>query len=208
MIMNAQGKKVLLILVGTIWISGLGFGFSKLYNYEYKTAVLKHVTKQWPSESFVHPSSDLYTLVMVAHPKCPCTRASIGELALIMAKAQGKLHAYVLFIKPKGMDETWVKSDLFKAASEIPGVEVIIDDEGKQAQIFGGNVSGQTLVYNRKGQLVFAGGITDSRGHSGDNIGRSSIEDIVHDRLVSVHSTPTFGCLLKSPKGADDAIKE
>ena len=36
--------------------------------------------------------------------------------------------------------------------------------------------SGQTLLYDTKGHLVFSGGITGGRGHEGDNTGRESIE--------------------------------
>ena len=55
---------------------------------------------------------------MLTHPHCPCSRASIGELARLMAQAQGRVTAYVLFIKPAGSPEDWENSDLWQIDPE------------------------------------------------------------------------------------------
>lgn len=189
-------RNILLVLLGVVWGIAVGFGFSKLYNYEYKSGTANYIAKQWPSKSVIQPHKNFYQLVMVVHPQCPCTRATIGELELIMAQAHGKVEAYVLFIKPKGYGQQWVKTDLYRTVCRIPGVHAIIDDEGQEVRLFGGTISGQTFLYDPHGQLVFTGGITASRGHSGDNIGRSTIVALIYHQPVSVHSTPFFGCSL------------
>jgi hypothetical protein len=120
---------------------------------------------------------------MLAHPKCPCTRASIGELAAIMAHCQGRLNAYVLFMKPEGFTEDWEKTDLWQSASQIPDVQVISDPSGEEARRFSAVTSGQTLLYDLKGELLFSGGITPSRGHSGDNAGKSAIVSIINREI-------------------------
>jgi len=189
-------RNICIALIGIVWVLSVGFGISKLYNYEYKSGPVGHVAKQWPSGSIIQPHKNLFQLVMVVHPQCPCTRATIGELELIMAKSQGQVEATVLFIKLRGFDQQWVKTDLYTAVRRIPGVNAIIDVGGAEARVFGGTTSGQTFLYNAQGQLVFMGGITASRGHSGDNVGRSTIVALINNQPVSVHSTPFFGCPL------------
>jgi hypothetical protein len=132
----------------------------------------------------------------LAHPHCPCTRATIGELASIMAHSQGRLTAYVLFLKPAGFSEEWEKSDLWRSAESIPGVTAVIDDEGAEANRFHAATSGQTLLYDAGGHLLFSGGITGSRGHSGDNAGHSAIVSLVNAGVAEQTESFVFGCPL------------
>lgn len=191
-------KNLGLILLTMIWIAAVGVGFRQMYNYEYKTGSAVQEANQWPAGTDILPNKHLYRLVMVAHPKCPCTRASIGELELIMAKGQGRVDAYVLFIKPDEVDEHWVETDLFNRVAQIPGVHVIVDQDAQEAQLFGATTSGQTFLYDQQGKLLFSGGITASRGHSGDNVGRATITALIHGQQPTVKHTPFFGCLLKN----------
>ena len=56
------------------------------------------------------------TLVMLAHPRCTCTRASVGELAELMARAPRRPKAYVVFIKPgRSAPGGWERTDLWDA---------------------------------------------------------------------------------------------
>lgn len=113
-----------------------------------------------------------------------------------MAQGQGKVRAQLLFVKPKQFTEDWAKADLFKRASKIPGVEVMIDEEGQQAKLFGGTTSGQVFLYNPQNELIFTGGITESRGHAGDNIGESTIIALINNRPAEIKKTAFFGCLI------------
>jgi hypothetical protein len=133
---------------------------------------------------------------MLVHPHCPCTRATIGELAELMAHCQGRLTAYVLFLKPAGFSDDWEKTDLWQSAASIPGVNVIVDDDGAEARRFHSATSGQTILYDAEGHLLFSGGITASRGHAGDNDGQSAIISLVNDGAASRTVTSVFGCPL------------
>src|SRR5712691_5642885 len=59
--------------------------------------------------------------------------------------------------------------------------------------------SGQTVLYDSQGRLLFSGGITGSRGHSGDNAGRSSIVSLVNAGVADQKETIVFGCPLFNP---------
>jgi hypothetical protein len=133
---------------------------------------------------------------MFVHPQCPCSTASIDELERLMSDCQGRVAAHVLFFRPQEMTESWVKSSLWTKASAIPGVSVAIDVAGVEAQRFHSLTSGHTVLYDADGRLLFQGGITISRGHSGDNPGRAAIVNLLHGIPTDQIRTPVFGCSL------------
>jgi hypothetical protein len=137
-----------------------------------------------------------FTLVMTLHPQCPCSRASLHELAQLMARSEGQVDAHILFVKPQGAPADWCDGDLWRQAKDLPGVEVSIDNDAKDASIFGATTSGEVMVYDASGAIRFSGGITDGRGHEGDNAGLSAIVGLVRDGKAAVSTTPVYGCSL------------
>jgi hypothetical protein len=131
---------------------------------------------------------------MFAHPRCPCTRASVGELALIMRQCYGKVSAHVLIYEPGSSPGGWEQTDLWRRAGAIPGVHVHKDPAGVAARLFGATTSGAVVVYDASGRLVFHGGVTGSRGHSGDNAGRSSVVALINGELPGRHESFVYGC--------------
>ena len=152
---------------------------------------------RWPDDSRLPRQRHLPTLVMVAHPRCPCTRASLEELNRILAHDSDKLVADVVFIQPPGAAGDWSATDVVRAARAIPGVHVLIDAEETEARRFGARTSGQTLLYDAGGRLRFRGGITAARGHAGDNAGRSAIQALLEQGAVDQAHTSVFGCALE-----------
>lgn len=76
----------------------------------------------------------------------------------------------------------------------------MIDDNGAEANRFHAATSGQTLLYDAAGRLLFSGGITGSRGHSGDNAGQTAIVSLVNSGAAELTETSVFGCPLFEPK--------
>jgi hypothetical protein len=97
----------------------------------------------------------------------------------------------------------WEKTDLWTSASAIPGVTVRVDDGGVEATRFHIETSGDTLVYDAKGKLLFHGGITISRGHWGDSPGTDGILALVNHQSNGGISTPAFGCSLLGSADGD-----
>ena len=120
----------------------------------------------WPAASRIQRTPGQATLVMVAHPKCPCTRATLEELTALMAQSTGKVTAHVLFFKPADAGDEWAQTALWRTAAAIPGVTVSADAGGVEAKRFGGETSGDTFLYNADGRLAFHGGITAARRRS------------------------------------------
>jgi hypothetical protein len=190
-----------ILLISTVsWLSLAIVGLWFLWAYETTPGIAAASPRQWPSDSRIQLSQDHTTLVMLAHPHCPCTRASIGELASIMAHSQGRLRAYVLFVRPEGFSDGWEVTDLWRSASDIPGVKTILDGDGREARRFHAATSGQTVLYDPQGRLLFSGGITGSRGHFGDNAGQSAVVAIVNAEVPDRTETSVFGCPLFNPQ--------
>jgi hypothetical protein len=87
---------------------------------------------------------------------------------------------------------------LWGTASALPNVTVLRDDDGVEAARFGAVTSGQTLLYDANGELIFSGGITGARGHAGDNAGRRALIALLEHKEPFHRLTSVFGCSLFS----------
>jgi hypothetical protein len=207
--MKSSPKKNLLILFGILgWLFAICVGLRLILDYENAPGGSGVSAAVWPEDSEIPRTPDVPTLVTMVHPHCPCSRASIGELALLMVQGQGRLNANVVFVKPQGFPEEWEKTDLWASAAVIPGVTVRVDNDGIEARRFGSRTSGQILLYSTDGQLLFSGGITSSRGHSGANDGRNAIVAILTQGSAEQRETPVFGCPLFGEGSSSSEIKD
>ena len=75
-------------------------------------------------------------------------------------------------------------------------MHVLPDENGVDATVFDAATSGQTLLYDADGRLIFSGGMTGARGHSGDNAGRTALTALLTDGRSATSQTSVFGCLL------------
>jgi hypothetical protein len=194
--MKVARKRILWTAAGLAWAVGVCLGMRTMLDYEYTPGNPSSAPTEWPSGSRVPRTKGVPAIVVIGHPKCPCTRATIGELALIMTRLQGRLTAAVVFAKPKGAADRWEKTGLWRDASAIPGVTVMSDPGLVETDRFHANASGQTMLYSADGRLLFSGGITASRGHSGENSGRSAIVSFVDTGRAERTRTSVFGCVL------------
>ena len=148
------------------------------------------------AETRLSRSADQPVLVVIAHPLCPCSRATIGELSRLMSHVHGRVTVHVVFVRPSGAGEEWTNTDLWRSAVAIPDVTAWSDEGGVEASRFGAATSGQAILYDGDGRLVFSGGITAARGHFGDNAGSQALVRLLIDGMPSRPHTPVFGCAL------------
>jgi hypothetical protein len=200
------------IVCGAVWLGTAAACLAMLWTSENTPGIRMAVPARWPAASRISPAPGIATLVMFAHPRCPCTRASVGELEKLVARCDGRVRVHVVFYKPHGAPDEWAHTDLWRSAAAIPGVEVQCDEKGAEASLFGAATSGFVMVYDRFGQLRFNGGITSERGHSGDNEGESAIAAILSGQPPRITATPVFGCSFSRPgfiplKGAATCIR-
>ncbi len=195
-------KKNPLLLLASIWLAAVSTGTGVLLVYDHNPGQATAVPCDWPVHSSILHAPGRPTLVMFAHPKCPCTRASIGELAVLLAQCQNQVTANVVFFQPKGSAADWPHTDLWRSAEAIQGVKTQADEDGQEARRFQVMTSGHVVLYDAHGQWLFSGGITSARGHAGDNAGRDAIRQQLDHALAAGTAGPVFGCPLLNPTPA------
>lgn len=191
-----------------LWGIAVSGGLLYALVYEFTPAKSESALERWPADSACELSGDCPTLVMFVHPHCPCSRASLNELAVLLTRCQGRVRAQVLFYKPDSVPDSWVETDLWDSAKRIPGVETKIDVGGAEQNRFKAHASGEVFVYLPDGNLLFHGGITVGRGHAGDNAGRLALESYLLHGTPPSAGTPVFGCSLDPPESTNAAKRE
>jgi hypothetical protein len=179
-----------------VWLTGVLLGLLAIQQYESTPSAKAMAPSQWPSGGRIHRDPDRPTLVLFAHPHCPCTRASLSELSRLMTTLSGRLGLHVLFSRPEGVDDDWESSGLLQRARQIPGAVVDLDAGGREAASFGAHTSGEAFLYGVDGRLLFHGGITAARGHEGDNVGSQRIISLLTTGSTDLAQSAVFGCEL------------
>jgi hypothetical protein len=136
-------------------------------------------------------------LLIFLHPECPCSAASVENLARIMARCQRRVDAEIFIYQPSNQPDSWSRTSVWESARNIPGVSVHFDKDAHLAKAYGAATSGQTLLFDEAGRLIFAGGITPTRAHSGDSEGADAIVALVLGFArphASLWTTPVYGC--------------
>lgn len=189
-----QGVWLINSVAIALWLGAAATGLFWLMAYDNTPGAPAAAPADWPAHSALTRAPAAPTLVMFAHPRCDCTRASLGELAELLARVKHAPRTLVVFIKPGGTPGGWEQSGTWDQASRIPGVTVVRDDDGAEARRFGVYTSGQTMLYDAHGTLLYSGGTTGSRGKAGDNAGRADLVALVDGARRPRATHPVFGC--------------
>jgi hypothetical protein len=191
-IRRSRTRRLILPLALAAWMLTTATAFGWLWAYA-STPGPRH-----DAPAAVDPSpAGTYSLLLFLHPECPCSRATLAELARLTARTQRRLAVRVLFVLPPGASDAWRNTSLAGSAAAIPGVTVSPDPSGLLARHYGAATSGHAILYAPDGHLVYSGGLTPSRGHEGDNPGSDAVLAAVLDhRPPKAVRGPTFGCTL------------
>lgn len=137
-------------------------------------------------------------LILFAHPRCPCTMASLAELEEIEKSTAGRAEYHVFFVRPTGEPAGWERTAAWEAAAHIPHVDVRTDADCRLARQMGAATSGHTLCYDAAGTLRYHGGITLGRGQIGRNPGEEAALAVLKGQQPDISSSGVFGCGLFS----------
>lgn len=182
-----------------LWFAALIAGGAALWRYSAAPGTAGKSPEKWLAQIPVQVQPGRPALIMLAHPRCPCTRASLSELAKLMEQGRGDTDVRVLFLRPPGAEAGWEKTELWELAAAIPGVNVEVDADGLAAKAFGGETSGHLLFYDASGTLIYSGGITAVRGQVGRSAGGDSVRAGLQGHKPPHAQTPIFGCPLQTP---------
>lgn len=191
--------RYILLTAASLGLSAVGLGALAIHSNAPGASVAPPAT--WPEGSAVQRQPGKPTLVMVVHPQCPCSRASLAELSRLLARRAGSVTAVVLFVRPAEEPEGWEQTDTWKSAKAIPGVTVLVDVGGVEAARFHAVTSGTTLLFGPGGEELFSGGITAARAHEGPSAGQDAISAILDAEIDGGVTAPVFGCSLTEPTG-------
>jgi hypothetical protein len=194
--MTLDGHRVLAMQV-TVWAAASVAGLVWLTDYSSAPGAAATSPVAWPHHADLQRDDWLPTLLLFLHPRCPCSQASLSELARIAVRGREQMRMQVFFVQPEGCPPDWYQTSLWTKARDIPGVQVDVDLGGQLARQFGAKTSGQTLVYDRTGALLFRGGLTPGRGHEGDSPGRTAVLSILDKKTNGpTMECSAFGCPL------------
>jgi hypothetical protein len=181
------------------WAVCASFGVTKMLQYELTPAAAAVAPEAWPQDAEFQRDPTRPTLVLFLHPHCPCSRATLAELERLIAAAENQLALRMIFVVPKAAGQTWQQTALIHKAEQIRRAAVSFDAGGKQAAQFGAQTSGQALLYSADGRLLYRGGLTPSRGHEGDNAGRTAVLSLLKNHPTGCMQSAVFGCCLIQP---------
>ena len=184
-------------LAAFVWAATVAAAYQAIRRFESTPGAAAIAPVSFPAHSTIEPRRGEWTLVMLVHPHCSCSRASVKELEAVLEKAPRSVQPYVLVYRPREFPEGWERTDVYTAATRLRRARVIIDRDGREAGLFGGFTSGQTFLYDGDGKLRFEGGITSLRGHAGLNSGRAGIIRIANTRSGTGRH-PVFGCAISN----------
>lgn len=184
------------------WGLVLILGFAWMEAFEATPGERGKGAEVWPRDSRLSLNADRLTLVMVLHPWCACSRASVGELERFVARHQSQLAIHFVMTHPDpGLNSPEADSDrssLRALTRRIPGAFCHEDPQGVETGKFGARTSGETFVYAPEGQLLFHGGMTSRRGQMGPSPGLDALERLVAEKPSGTIVTTVFGCCLPS----------
>ncbi len=195
-IADGRRRRGVYVACFAIWLAAVAFGVRAASEYDAQPGAPADPPSSWPRASALPRRPDVPTLVAFVHPRCPCSRATLAELNVVMNRMRGRVTADVVFMRPSGVPANWTRTGSWRRAHEIPGATVLADTDGIEAQRFQARTSGQIVLYDRDGRLVFDGGITASRGHEGDNAGRRELLALLAGGTGDHATSRVFGCAL------------
>lgn len=209
---NDVGRRPLRARLATIgaiaWFVAVSAGLLTLTAYDTAPGVAAMPPAAWPSASRLARDAGRGTIVLVLHPHCPCSRASVDELEALLPAIRHDARVHVLLVAPAGTPPGWSDGDLTARVTTLPDVDVTVDAGAAEATHFGAATSGQTYVFDAAGTLQFSGGITPSRGHRGEGAARAAVLAALRDEASPDTTARVFGCALTDstpPSGIRDA---
>lgn len=189
---------VALVLTGAVgvWAALLALGFKGQMDRMSTPGPESSVPDRFPDGAPFRPAAAGSTLVLFAHPRCPCTPESLRRLGERVARSGGAVDLHVAFFRPAGAGPEWSSGAAWDAARALPGARLHGDDDGALARRFGARTSGLLVVYGPDGALRFRGGLTPGRGAGGPSAGDASLDAVLSGSRPSFDATPVFGCAI------------
>lgn len=179
-------------IASAVWLLAIVVVFGAFTRYHIAAGANANAPDILPA-SIVCKQSDCkdYHLLFFVHPGCPCTKASWYELERVLHPISTRTHVTAIVLEYNYSIPAQDHTEVAKLVGASEFVDVLYLPEQIVRDEFGVTTSGQCLMYNASKNLVFEGGVTPSRNHTGPNKG---IEELL--RIAGPQ-----GYKLQVPKG-------
>lgn len=175
-----------------LWLLAAGAGLVGLNQHARTPGLIHAPPETWPGNVPIPHTAGVASLVVFLHPECPCSRSTVTELSRLLSKNPRSLRVTACLAQ-WGVDRP--ENSMSSALRRIPDVEIIADWDGNIAKRFGAETSGTTAFYDESGRLLFFGGITEARGHEGDNAGEDVLIALLRGNSSSSSTRRNvYGC--------------
>jgi hypothetical protein len=178
-----------------VWGAVIAAGFLALEAYANSRGARGRSLADWPRKCVIPIDGTHPTLLIFLHPLCPCSSASIDELKEIAGRCGDRVRLNAVVLCTDSLEREG-EGAIERSLTNVPDIQIWPDIGGALARRFGVLTSGHVLLYGPSGHLIFSGGITSSRAHRGDNLGRSAVLSAILADPSDRGSTPVFGCPL------------
>ena len=142
-----MSRRITLLVV--LWVGLALAGLLRLAAFDTAPGPHGPLDAQWPPGAALRldPRAEGPTLLLFLHGKCPCSQASLSELAEVLARSRVPLRVHVYVYRPATKAEHWTETALWKQARALPGINLHWDDDGDEARRFGALTSGEVLLW-------------------------------------------------------------
>jgi hypothetical protein len=170
-------------------------GMAGLWSHSFTPGAAAQAPLNWPDVSTLRREPGRFTLVVFAHPHCPCVQATIAEVVRLEHLHFDRVHCIVVAGRPQGRTEEWFRPFVDSIRRASPNISIVDDVALRETARFGARTSGEVLLFRPSGELAFQGGVTAARGHVGPSLGAARVRSILSGG-GNQQPAPVFGCPL------------
>lgn len=100
--MNRQRILTLSIVAAAlVWVATVAAAYEAIRRFETTPGLPASAPRSWPAATMVPRTPGTWSLVMLVHPHCSCSRASVKELAEVVEKSRRDVQTTVLVYRPR-----------------------------------------------------------------------------------------------------------
>jgi len=189
----SSSKSILLAV--TLWLLAIGSGYCWIMARSFESGKLVENLvldlKTTHMLDTAHP-----TLFVFLHPECPCSAATVEELARISEQCRGELKILGIFSDYSTLPHPSSQSKMWNKVESILGARSLLDADAHLRRSFHAATSGECFLLAPDAHVLYHGGITSSRGHSGPSSGGDAIISYFNGDTMGMVTAPVFGCTL------------
>src|SRR4051794_27195181 len=117
--MFRRGRTIVVASGLAIWLAATVTTLVLIARYKATPGELGSAPDAWPGASAIQPTPGLANVVLFAHPQCPCTKASMTELARLADELGPTAAIHVVLVRPADAEVGFEEGTLADRARAI-----------------------------------------------------------------------------------------